>query len=132
MRPICFDTNLVLYLLSADTQKANVAEALLEKGGMISVQVLNEAVSVCVRKLKLPWAEVHELIDVVKACCQVLPITLSTHERALFLAERYRLSFYDALICAAAQNAEAELLYTEDLQDGLVLDGLTVRNPFKG
>ncbi len=53
------------------------------------------------------------------------------HERALYLAERYRLSRYDALFYAAAQNAGAEVLYTENLQDGLVLDGLTVRNPFK-
>ncbi len=46
MRPVFFDTNLVLYLLSADEHKANTAEALLAQGGMVSVQVLNEAVSV--------------------------------------------------------------------------------------
>lgn len=38
------------------------------------------------RKLKLPWAEMHELLDAVKACCQVLPLNLDTHERALSLA----------------------------------------------
>jgi len=53
----------------------------------------------------------------------------STHERALQLAERFQLSLYDALICASAQEVDAEVLYTEDLQDGLVL-GLQVRNPF--
>ena len=126
------DTNVVLYLLSADEGKANTAEALLAQGGLVSVQVLNEAASVCLRKLKLPWPEVRELLDAVKACCEVLPLTLPVHERALHLAERYRLSLYDALICAAAQNASAEVLYTEDLQDGLALDGLTVRNPFNG
>lgn len=130
MRPVFFDTNVVLYLLSADEHKANAAEALLTKGGMVSVQVLNEAASVCLRKLKLPWSEVRDLLDVVKACCEVSPLSLATHERALYLAGRYQLPFCDALICAAAQNADAEVLYTEDLQDGLVLDGLTVRNPF--
>lgn len=129
---VFLDTNVVLYLLSADERKANTAEALLAKGGLVSVQVLNEAASVCLRKLKLPWPEVRELLDAVKACCEVLPLTLPVHERALDLAERYRLSLYDALICAAAQNAGAEVLYSEDLQDGLVLDGLTVRNPFRG
>lgn len=130
-RRLFIDTNVVLYLLSADERKANVAEALLADGGLVSVQVLNEAASVCLRKLKLPWSEVRELLDAVKACCEVLPLTLSVHEQALHLAERYRLSLYDALICAAAHDAGAEVLYTEDLQDGLMLDGLTVCNPFR-
>ena len=71
-RRVFLDTNVVLYLLSADERKANVAEALLARGGVVSVQVLNEAASVCLRKLKLPWSEVRELLDAVKACCEVL------------------------------------------------------------
>lgn len=130
MRPVFFDTNIVLYLLSADEHKANTAEALLTQGGMVSVQVLNEAASVCRRKLKLPWPEVHELLDAVKACCDVVPLTRAVHERALHLAERYQLSLYDALICASAQDADAEMLYTEHLQDGLKLGRLQVCNPF--
>ena len=130
MRPVFFDTNLVLYLLSADEHKANTAESLLAQGGIVSVQVLNEAVSVCRRKLGLTWPEVHTLLDGVKACCEVLPLSLATHERGLYLAERYQLSIYDALICAAAQQAGAKVLYSEDLQDGLVLGGLRIRNPF--
>jgi len=130
MRSVFFDTNVVLYLLSADAHKADVAEALLARGGVVSVQVLNEATSVCRRKLKLPWPEVHGLLDAVKACCTVVPLSLAAHERALQLAERFQLSLYDALICASAQEVDAEVLYTEDLQDGLVLGGLQVRNPF--
>ena len=130
MGRVFFDTNVVLYLLSADERKADIAEALLAKGGVVSVQVLNEAASVCRRKLKLPWLEVRELLDAVKACCEVLPLEVDTHQRALDLAERYQLSLYDALICAAAQNADAAVLYTEDLQDGLALGGLRVCNPF--
>lgn len=130
MRAVFFDTNVVLYLLSADEHKANAAEALLAQGGMVSVQVLNEAASVCRRKLKLPWPEVRELLDAVKACCEVVTLSLATHERALRLAERYQLSLCDALICASAQEVGAEVLYTEDLHDGLKLGHLLVRNPF--
>lgn len=130
MRPVFFDTNVVLYLLSADAHKADAAEALLARGGVVSVQAFNEAASVCRRKLKLPWPEVYELLDAVKACCSVVPLSLATHERALQLAERFQLSLYDALICASAQEVGAEVLYTEDLQNGLVLGGLKVRNPF--
>jgi predicted nucleic acid-binding protein len=93
--------------------------------------VLNEAASVCRRKLKLPWSEVHELLDAVKACCEVVTLSLATHESALQLAERYQLPLYDALICASAQAVGAEVLYTEDLHDGLKLGHLQVRNPFK-
>lgn len=130
MGRVFFDTNVLLYLLSADERKADRAEALLAEGGVVSVQVLNEAASVCRRKLKLPWPEVRELLNAVKACCEVMPLALDTHQRALDLAERYQLSLYDALICAAAQNADVAVLYTEDLQDGLVLGGLRVHNPF--
>lgn len=69
MRPVFFDTNVVLYLLSSDVHKADAAEALRTQGGVVSVQVLNEAASVCRRKLKLPWPEVYELLNGVKACC---------------------------------------------------------------
>ena len=132
MGRVFFDTNVLLYLLSADECKADRAEALLAEGGVVSVQVLDEAASVCRCKLKRPWPEVRELLDAVKACCEVMPLALDTHQRALDLAERYQLSLYDALICAAAQNAEAAVLYTEDLRDGLVLGGLRGRNPFVG
>lgn len=126
-----FDTNVVLYLLSADERKANSAEALLAGGGVVSVQVLNEAASVCSRKFHLPWSEIREFLDTVKACCDVLPLTLPIHEQALHFAERYRLSLYDSLICAAAQTAGVEVLYSEDMQDGLVIDGVVIRDPFK-
>ena len=132
MGRVFFDTNVLLYLLSADECKADRAEALLAEGGVVSVQVLDEAASVCRCKLKRPWPEVRELLDAVKACCEVMPLALDTHQRALDLAERYQLSLYDALICAAAQNADVAVLYTEDLQDGLVLGGLKVCNPFVG
>lgn len=130
MPPVFFDTNVVLYLLSADEHKATVAEALLGQGGWVSVQVLNEAVAVCRRKLQLPWPEVHELLAAVKTCCEVLPLSLVAHERAVHLAERHQLSLYDALICASAQEVESEVLFTEDLQDGLTLGRMRVCNPF--
>lgn len=130
MRSAFIDTNVVLYLLSADARKADTAEALLAQGGVVSVQVLNEAASVCRRQLQLPWSEVRELLKAVKACCTVVPLTLAAHEHALELAERYQIGFYDALVCASAQEAGAEVLCTEDLQHGQMLGSLRARNPF--
>lgn len=126
-----FDTNVVLYLLSADPGKADRAEELLAGGGTISVQVLNEFVAVAVRKLRVSWADVREVIEQVRAVCRVEPMTVETHERALHIAERYGLSIYDALIVSAALLAGCKTLYSEDMQDGQLLDRqLTIRNPF--
>lgn len=126
-----FDTNVVLYLLSADTAKADKAEDLIALGGAISVQVLNEFVAVASRKLRMPLAEVREVLSQIRAVCKVEPMTTETHERALNIAERYGLSIYDALIVAAALLAGCTTLFSEDMQDGQVIDQqLTIRNPF--
>jgi predicted nucleic acid-binding protein len=127
-----FDTNVLLYLLSTDTEKADRAEELLAQGGRISVQVLNEFASVATRKLGFSWAEVGDALGIVRVILQVDPITIETHDRALMIASRYRFSFYDALIVAAALLASCSTLYSEDWQSGLKVEGtLTVVNPFK-
>lgn len=124
------DSNVVLYLLSGDSRKADQAQALLQSGPVISVQVLNEVTSVCKRKLGMPWAEVQTVIDTVKAFCRVEPITTESHALAMALAERHQLSFYDAHIVASATLANVQTLYSEDMHNGLQIRGLTLQNPF--
>ncbi len=125
------DSNVVLYLLSGDAEKADRAEALLQLGGMISVQVLNEVASVCRRKLKMQWVEVQALLLAVKSACDVFPLTLASHERAIELAKRFQFSLYDAHIVASALMAGAEVLLSEDMQSDMLVDGLLIRNPFQ-
>lgn len=126
-----FDTNVVLYLLSGDSDKADRAEALLTQGGIVSVQVLNEFTSVARRKLGMSWVEVREILTHLRAICAVEPISLAAHDNALDIVERYGYSIYDALILAAALMAGASTIFTEDMQDGQVIDTkLTIRNPF--
>lgn len=126
------DSNIVLYLLSGDAAKADRAEAILEAGSVISVQVLNEVTSVCLRKLKMPWQEVDALLLAVKAACDVLPLTVASHEKAVELAKRFQLSFYDANIVASALISGALVLLSEDMHSGMLIDGLVIQNPFKG
>ena len=129
---VFFDTNVLLYLLSGDVAKADRAEALLQRGGHICVQVLNEFTAVATRKLKLSWAETNEALAIIRAVCQVAPLTIETHERALQLAQRYQIGFYDALIVAAALLAECGTLYSEDLQSGQRIERtLKIVNPFQ-
>jgi predicted nucleic acid-binding protein len=127
-----FDTNVLLYLQSADAAKADRAEELIAGGGVISVQVLNEFVAVAVRKLGMKLAEIREILSVVRSLCAVEPLTVATHELALDLAGRFRLSFYDALIVAAASLADCAVVYSEDMRDGQTIAGVTIRNPFSG
>ncbi|MFC4172541.1 PIN domain-containing protein [Microvirga sp. GCM10011540] len=126
------DTNVILYLLSSDEAKANRAEALLAQGGTISVQVLNEAVNVMTKKLKMGLDEVCEVLAGVRYACDVLPVTLEMHDLALDIMRRYSFSIYDSGIVAAAAIAGCTNLYSEDLQDGQrVAPDLTIANPFK-
>jgi predicted nucleic acid-binding protein len=127
-----FDTNVLLYLLSADEAKADRAEEVLAQGGIVSVQVLNEFAAVATSKLRLTFAETREALVAIRAVCRVRPLDEDVHDLGLRIAERYELSIYDSMIVAAARIAECKVILSEDMQDGLRLDGgLRVRNPFK-
>ncbi len=131
MSRIFLDSNILLYLLSADTRKADTAQSLLSEAPCISVQVLNEVTSVCLRKLKMNWSEIHDLLAVVKTTCQIEPLTAATHAQAVQIAQTHQISFYDAHILAAAKAAGASILMTEDMHNGQTLLGIQIQNPFK-
>ena len=126
------DTNILLYLLSEDNEKADRAEEIVHAGGRISVQVLNEFANVARRKIAMSWEETNEALKLLRSICPTDPLTLESHERGLLVAERYRLSIYDSMIIAAALIGNCEILYSEDMQDGLLIDHqLRILNPFK-
>jgi len=127
---VFFDTNVLLYLLSADSSKADRAETLAAGGGVISVQVLNEFASVALRELAMRMDEVREVLTTIRALCEVTPIDIETHELALDLVERHKVGMYDALIVAAALQANCAVLYSEDFQHDLKFGDLSIRNPF--
>ena len=126
------DTNVLVYLASGDPAKADRAEAVLAGGGVISVQVLNELANVARRKMGLDWAGTRDLLDTIRALLEVRPLDLTTHDLGLSLAERHGLSVYDAMIVAAALEAGSETLWSEDMHDGLVVEGrLRIVDPFR-
>lgn len=125
------DTNILLYLLSEDETKSVQAENTVAAGGVISVQVLNEFASVARRKLDLSFDEIREFLSHICMVCPVMPVTVTVHDQGLRIAENYGLSIYDALIVAAALSAGCTTLYSEDMQDGQIIDAqLLIRNPF--
>lgn len=127
-----FDTNVLVYLASDDTAKADRAEAVLAAGGAISVQVLNELANVARRRMRMGWPELHGWLSLLRGLLTVHPLTLETHDTGLALAARYGLSTFDAMIAASALHAGCDTLWSEDMQDGMVLNGgLLVVNPFR-
>jgi predicted nucleic acid-binding protein len=126
-----FDSNVLLYLASGDTAKADRAEAAVARGGSISVQVLNEVCNVARRKMRMSWGETHLLLATMRSLLTVHPLSIETHEKGLDLAERYGLSTFDAMIAASALNAGCDTLLSEDMQHGMALDELRIVNPFR-
>jgi predicted nucleic acid-binding protein len=125
-----FDTNVLVYAQQPG-RKGDQARALLAGGGRLSVQVLNEFAAVCSRKLGRDWPAIAEAIaDALVLLDPPLPLTLALHDAGRALARDHGFSFYDALIVAAAIDAGCDTLWSEDMQHGRVISGLTIRNPF--
>ena len=130
---VFFDSNIVIYSVAQGDPRSEPARELIFAGGHISIQVLNEFVNVGHRKLGKSWREIHAILEAIRLSCDpVWPITGETHRLALVVAQRYGLQIYDAMIVASATLAGCDTLYSEDMQDGQQIGGLTIRNPFLG
>lgn len=126
-----FDTNILIYAFAAGDRRSAKAEALVAEGGVIGVQVLNEFTSIARRKLGWEWPQLEAALAVVAELMgPARPLTTAIHSHALKLARANTLSFYDALVVAAAADAGCRVLLTEDLQHGRKFGGVTVENPF--
>jgi predicted nucleic acid-binding protein len=128
-----FDSNVLIYAMVSGDSRRERAQQLIAQGGVISVQVLNEFVAVARRKMRMPWEDVIEALNSVRILFpSPVSITLDTHEATLKIAQQYGFGIYDAMIAAAALEANCSTLYSEDMQDGQVINAeLAIRNPFR-
>lgn len=129
------DTNVLVYSQSPDEprrqrQALELIERLgLAKAGVISLQVQQEFCNVALKKLRMPYDQLRarlsklERLECVKPSAQLIHTAIDLHER-------HSISFYDAMIVAAAQAANCALLYSEDLQAGASFGNVRVVNPF--
>lgn len=134
----CFiDTNLLIYADSGDQPaKQRAALTLLKQlrinfTGVLSTQVLNEYCNVALNKLRLPHADIRQQLHFWRQF-EVIQVTPSIIEAALDLHETRSLSYYDALVVAAAQTSGCTVLYSEDMNAGELIGGLRIVNPFVG
>ncbi len=131
------DTNVLVYGFDeSDPGKQERAGLVMRKlwetrSGRLSFQVLQEFYVTVTRKLKpsLPRDRAREEVRDLLAWRPVRP-GAGLLEDAWQVEDRFGLSWWDSLIVASAKAAECGILLTEDLQDGLKIDGLTVMNPF--
>jgi predicted nucleic acid-binding protein len=133
------DSNVFVYLFDEiDDRKRQVAETLISRAletrqACISFQVVQETLNVITQKLKTPATpkDARRFLDRVLApLWQIMP-SQALYQGGLDIQTRYRYGFYDALIIAAALSAGCTRLYSEDLQHGQQIEGLTIENPFE-
>lgn len=127
-----FDSNIILYMTSLDLSKSRRARELIDGGGTISVQVLNEITNVTLGKARRSWSDTRTFVTAVRALLDVQPLTPAVYDTGFRVAERYKLHIYDGMIVASALHARCDVLWSEDMHDGLVIDGrLRVVDPFR-
>ena len=99
----------------------------------MGVQSLNELANVMRRKQRRRWSEVYSAVGFVREqCLALVALDDGIHRDGLRLAQRYRLSVYDGMIVAAALAADCDVLYSEDMHHGLIVDDrLEIVNPFR-
>ena len=132
------DTNLFIYQIEAlDQRKCTIAGDIIREGvftgnSSISFQVVQECLNTVSRKASIPFSteETHLYFDTVLAPLWRIMPSQRLYHRSLEIQARYLYSYYDALIIAAALDAGCTRLYSEDLQHGQQIEGLTIENPF--
>jgi len=132
------DTNILVYSFDvAQPEKQKISRHLIKCGleegiGCISYQVIQEFLNVATRKFTVPIAYKDSRIylsTVLEPICEVYA-SIDLYHRALELVERWKYAFYDALIVAAALQNNCTILYSEDLQDGQIIQELKIVNPY--
>ena len=130
---IFIDTNILLYAYSTEKNKQEIAQSIINTNNniYISKQVINETINILIKKFKL---NIKDIINVVKELEKefiILDFDIQTQLNALKLKQNYNLQFYDALIVSTALKNSCTILYSEDMQDKLVIEKkLKIINPF--
>lgn len=132
------DTNIFIYSFDSKNPKKKkiseklVSQALSTGAGAISWQVVQEFLNAAQKKFAIPLktndCKVY-LTEVLSPLCVVFPNS-DLYKRALEIHEKTQFSYYDSLIVTSALEAGCEVLYSEDMQSGRLIDGLKIKNPF--
>jgi predicted nucleic acid-binding protein len=134
--PAFVDTNVLLYAAStnpSEADKRNAARSVLTTGDYkFSVQVAQEFFVNATGKLKPPLrsADAMEFLRAVSPAA-VVALDYALFEEAVQIQDRFKISYWDSAIVAAAKRGRCNILYSEDLANGQIYDGIRVVNPFR-
>jgi predicted nucleic acid-binding protein len=130
------DTNIVVYAFSLESEKKNISKQLIKqahkKSGCLSFQVIQEFLNTVTKKFQIPLKKEDAqkyLSEILFPICEVFP-SEKLYISALDIREKWKFSFYDSLIVAAAVEANCKILYSEDLQHNQKIYDLTILNPY--
>lgn len=131
------DTNIFVYTFDSHSPKRQKADRIVRHAvqtgeGVVSFQVVQEFINVALRRFAEPLsvAEAEEYLNTVFRPLLAVHSSPSLYFEGLRIAGKHRLSWYDALIVAAAREAQCGVLLTEDLNQGQVIAGIKIENPF--
>ena len=136
---IFFDTNILVYSYdnSDEVKHINafnlISNSIFKESIVISSQVVNEFIVIMTTKFKHPITidEAAKFITKFKINFEIRETQMEDIEKAILLHKNHKFSYWDSLIIATAINVGAEILYSEDLQHGRIINNLKIINPFQ-
>jgi predicted nucleic acid-binding protein len=131
---VALDSNVLIYAeLEPDSDKGMRAADLIlraARDGVIPVQVFGEYLRFVQRRMPTAFAEAVRQASIYRTLFLTPPTTSATIDKACELADGHRMQLWDCVVCAASMEAGARVLMTEDMQDGRIIEGLRLMNPF--
>lgn len=132
---ISLDSNVLIYAVGRQTDpRARIASEILrllpKSDAVLALQALAEFANVTTRKLGLAASAASEAIAQLATLAPIVQADRSTIQKALHLSEHHRLQFWDAMLVATINAAGATVLFSEDMQDDQMIDGVRIVNPF--
>lgn len=129
------DTNILIYAVAQDAgERTEVARILIRElalsRGVLILQALGEFYFNVTKKFKVDSAHAATWVEDWQAAFTIVHAVPATLRRGILLMPRYRLQFWDALLLATAAEQKVSVLFSEDFQDGQVIDGVRIINPF--
>jgi predicted nucleic acid-binding protein len=134
MSRVAFDSNILIYAeLEPESEKGTRSADLIlraARDAVIPVQVLGEYLRFVQRRLPAAFEDAIRQASIYRAAFLTPPTTDEILIRASELAHAHRMQLWDCVVCAASAQAGAKVIMTEDMQDGRIIDGLRLLNPF--
>lgn len=130
---VFIDSNIIVYLVdNRSKEKTKKAQDFLSPDFFISTQVIAENVNVCLKKLHLSKETTFDFARRIVNRFRILQITEATLLKSFEISIKYQLSSWDSIIIATAILNNCSIIYSEDMQDGLIVENsVTIINPFK-